>query len=534
MSIDKPQNGTELETLLMEKMDRILADEGAPSGFLDDYFLSEDIDLGLPAWAASSFGKGKKAALPLRRRDDGEGTLGGGSGISPTQQLETLSPPITNRGVSKYKAKTPTPLQHGGYDGGIEVGFEGHWNQDLFSELLIKLEAAKNQAAEISQSVMVEIGGKPVLVEPTGANAGLHYKYHFTLSNVKFFIHHNPPKNRQAVRVRYGANVLIQHRLFDAHAAVLEFLSSLGFIVTEEKISRVDMQVMIDCPLEKLVRPILSGHAVAKARRFHFHGQSKKIETYTLGQAGRLELCIYNKRTELEKSMVSDPTKAELTIRHGVGEEWFVSDRPITRIEFRLWRDVLREMNINTVLDLQERETALADWLTSHWFRILSKQKVRGHENTASLHPLWIDVQKAFQEWFPGVGEENKPMEWSKREWVSCDPAALEKQTAGCLASDCALRFGVPVSIEETRKNVYSVVERFIPLIFAKSVERAKRMGIMKGVKLGMRDACDLSGVREHWKLKLLSSANRAIRAVKTIFTFAVDCIRKPIRILVL
>ena len=48
-----------------------------------------------------------------------------------------------------------------------------------------------------------------LLVEPVGATNGMHYKYVFILGGVKFFIHHNPPKNRQGVRVRYGASALI-------------------------------------------------------------------------------------------------------------------------------------------------------------------------------------------------------------------------------------------------------------------------------------------------------------------------------------
>jgi hypothetical protein len=113
------------------------------------------------------------------------------------------------------------------------------------------------------------------------------------------------------------------------------------------------------------------------------------------------------------------------------------------------------------------------------------------------IHPLWLEVQKSFQKWFPGVGADNKPVEWIKREAVSCDPIALERQGVGCLASACALRHGVPVSAEETYNNICSVVGRFIPLIFSKCGERAKHTEIMKGVELGIRDTCDLSGVRE-------------------------------------
>jgi hypothetical protein len=39
-------------------------------------------------------------------------------------------------------------FSHGGFDGGIEVGFDGTWNTLKFSDLLEVLEGAKSQASE--------------------------------------------------------------------------------------------------------------------------------------------------------------------------------------------------------------------------------------------------------------------------------------------------------------------------------------------------------------------------------------------------
>jgi hypothetical protein len=151
------QSGAEIESSLTEKMNWIVSGEGSPSEFLDDYFLSGDVNLGLPALAALQSGNGQKRKLPLRR-DDGRAARREGSGIT-MQQANSLTPPITNRGVSKYQAQTenstvPLPIL-GGYDGGIEVGFEGTWDTKKFSSLLVQLETAKLQASEQSQQVCV-------------------------------------------------------------------------------------------------------------------------------------------------------------------------------------------------------------------------------------------------------------------------------------------------------------------------------------------------------------------------------------------
>jgi hypothetical protein len=58
MSITKRQvqSGAGIDSALTEKMNWIVSGEGLPSEFLDDYFLSGDINLGLPALAAPQSG----------------------------------------------------------------------------------------------------------------------------------------------------------------------------------------------------------------------------------------------------------------------------------------------------------------------------------------------------------------------------------------------------------------------------------------------------------------------------------------------
>ena len=444
-------------------------------------------------------------------------------------QSPVCSPPITNRGVSKYRPyfqispfdqsiQTPqscystnfnqhsnnsdvkTEFQEGGYDGGIEVGFEGYWNKELFTTLIEKLEHAKNQASEISKDFCTEIGDYEVLVGHSGANAGLHYKYRFTIDGVVFLIHHNPPKGRQCVRIRYGATALIGRNFFVLHSGVLAFLHSLGFVVTCEKLSRVDMQVLVKRQVSEFVLPILRGHAVKKSRIEDIKKRSEKIETYTLGNSGRLELCIYDKRAELNHALAQDPVKYRLMLQHCINSEYFFSGCSITRIEFRLWRDALRAVVIDTVQDLQEREFALVDWLTTHWFRLLEKPKIRGHENTASIHPLWLEVQTLFRKWFPGMSEQNQPVEWLSRQSVSCDPVKLEKQAAGCLARALALRYGAQPTKEKTLELLGMRFESMSDYIFNRSLDQTQQLEIHKGVQLGQHEECHLNGTRACWE----------------------------------
>jgi hypothetical protein len=130
---------------------------------------------------------------------------------------------------------------------------------------------------------------------------------------------------------------------------------------------------------------------------------------------------------------------------------------PLTRVEFRLGRDALKHLGIDSVADLAEKESSLVDWLTRCWFRLLEKPAVRGHENDAALHPLWLEVQAAFRQWFPGMRAGNKEVKWNYKKPVSCDPVALEKQAAGCLAKAAASRFGTQKTVSDTMGLVTSL-----------------------------------------------------------------------------
>jgi hypothetical protein len=421
-----------------------------------------------------------------------------------------VTPRITNRGVSKYQSticpnaypllaasEQPTDLdvtgeyQRGGYDGGIEVGFEGRYI-DGMTNLLQELEKTKQIAIESSKPCPLTICGRLVLVEFSGAKAGLYYKYVFTLDGVKFLIHHNPRPDRQAIRVRYGATSLIGHNFFDVHNKVLEFLREIGFVLVRECLSRVDLQVLVDEPISLFKALIKSNCAISRVRKYDEFGISKDnhqaVETITYGskagKSGRIELCIYDKMRELRHCMTSDPVKFELVLRYCLGDWFFNSEVQATRVEFRLWREVLREIGINTVADLQNRENDLVRWLTYDWFRILASPKVRGHENTATIHPLWQKVRDSFFYWFPGA-DDSRPILFDRKRSISCNPELLERQAMGCLSKAFAYRYGIQKTLPMFRAVISAFLNSKASFMFDQMNDNAMRIEVSKGVKLG-------------------------------------------------
>jgi hypothetical protein len=327
--------------------------------------------------------------------------------------------------------------------------------------------------------VYVKIGDYPFIIKPTGAKAGLYYKFVLEGCGVKVYIHHDPPKNRQGIRVRYQFESLIRFDLYPLHVKLCEWLESLGLTITKETVSRADMQVMTLRKTHDYLKLIVNDHAISRAKKDVFHRKYKRLETYTVG--GDLELCIYDKFAELsEKGNVEKVAlmkKYVFDCSGGVGD-----GSGVTRVEFRLRRDILRSLKINTIDDLYRKETGLVEWLTSYWFRILEKPKVRGHENVATIHPLWVEVQELFKRYFPGSDKAREPVAWSRSDSVRCEPEALEKQAAGCLASAIALRYGEQASPEDLRVILRQEVDRYLLRIFDKTNERAIERYVCDGV----------------------------------------------------
>ena len=176
--------------------------------------------------------------------------------------------------------------RHGGYDGETAVGFYGTWNPSKFTDLIAHLETAKQKAGDSASSI-INLAGQDVEVLSAGIKSkskteksgGIYYRHILHWDGITLFIHHNPTgRTVQPIRVKHGAEVLLTNSLFAAHAHVLEFLSLLGFEKTDENISRVDAQVMLDVSVSEFVCLILGN----RSRYFFAFLLPKVIKNITL------------------------------------------------------------------------------------------------------------------------------------------------------------------------------------------------------------------------------------------------------------
>jgi hypothetical protein len=299
-----------------------------------------------------------------------------------------------------------------------------------------------------------------------------------------------PKNNNPQIWVDYRAESVLKYgSLYGAQDVLLDFLLSLGFTKFEddgERVSRLDIQIMIDVPVMDFVGLYLTGHDVSKGRDFKINGKKKKwgkvIETFETGSKDRLQLCVYDKRAEILKKMNGETAAKYMKTIENIGAEWWNSNRPITRIEFRLSRYALKALGVNSLEDFRRRERAIVEYLTKNWFRLLENPKVRGTENEAAIHHHWERVRALFFQYFSCA--EVPKVEWQKPDRLSTDCVALNKQGMGCLDGSAAARYGELKSVEDLRNCIHIIVDRSVnEEMLEKHNRRVRRIEVEKGTK---------------------------------------------------
>ncbi len=386
--------------------------------------------------------------------------------------------PLTSRGGT-FNSDEPIRIL-GGYDW-CEFGVSGHWAEGRFDRIKTLLKEAKEQASAGNiEGGIVELEGREWIVNPKSAVGGLVYSYVLSSGGVVLLIHGSPEKVPQPIRVRYTGLCLSGNDLFAVHAEEAEYLRSLGFIETEHKISRVDYQVMVPIDVGEFINLIESGCAVCKAT-----GEVEKHGRFTTGTRSMsvgtdTQLALYDKAAELNRMMVHDPVKYHVMMEYVLGEDYIHDDAPLTRVEYRLRRPALADLEIDTFDDLLACERALVRMLTHRWFRLLGEPKKRGHSSLQETAECWKTVQQCFERWFPGA-DDNRSVKYERNRTVKCEPEHLIKQAVGCLATAAALTVGMHHNTREAVAYAIGKVEEYAVKLTQRSAERAAEFCVQVG-----------------------------------------------------
>ncbi|MDR2755976.1 MAG: hypothetical protein LBC20_09735, partial [Planctomycetaceae bacterium] len=395
--------------------------------------------------------------MPLFFQHTGADTREPVSGCSPDFGAVSNTPP------TKHENRKLGVVCMGGYDGGFESGFQGTWNPEIFSRLIERLNSRRVEG-EVST---IEIEGRHFVLKAHGAGGGerVYYRYIIEGGGWRVYFHHEPSTQFQPVRVRFGFECLCGCSLYDVHDEFMFWLRKIGFTVTEEKISRIDLQVMTTRPVIEYASLVAQGCVVKRAKKGNFHVESHDMSSFAFGSD--IYLRCYDKRKQLFDTC--DEYGLKMIAEYCCGGE--LPDH-LTRIEFQIRREVLEILGIDTIEDLRDSELSLVEWLTFDWFRLTNGVSKKGHTREQEVAAIWQEVRNAFFKYFPG-GNNNRIITRSFNEVVvNCTSEDLVSQAVGCMAT-VASRAKITLEKDFVLNYVIERIREHSEELFSKVQERA-------------------------------------------------------------
>lgn len=318
-----------------------------------------------------------------------------------------------------------------GFDGGCRATFAGAWNLDAweaFSGYLATLEVEHNARREPvvcplfeGQTWSFRGAGRGEIHTFGDQNKGL--RWCLERGGVRLFFNVNiddlglAPSGEVAVGVIFGERLFRGGvSLFPIADMVRELLGQLGFIIKAERVQRVDFQVTTD------------RFSIDDVRKFEYEGlicsrgrydDDKKADSFSRGTlywgrtTSKVRLRIYDKYGEARATRTKDMGEKLRYILNALGNDWLVTLKPLTRVEFEIRRGLLREFNVETFDDLRRVLPSLIDYLVGDWFRILAPEaknsKIYGNTRRAEVSSDWAIIANVFREYARVFSSSDEP-----------------------------------------------------------------------------------------------------------------------------
>lgn len=323
-------------------------------------------------------------------------------------------------------------------------------------------------------------GGDSMLVLPTGGRVGdVYYRWRLEWNGCQIWIMNRGDysDSMPLILVQFKSLPLMSLGLTQLFHNLLQVLNIIGYRIRRHVVGRVD--VCVDLPNRKVsdfVALAVCGHEVTKAGGgdYRFGRTFEDAETFYRGNRQRALLRIYDK--------LNDPGNCPVKLEMLVENRWGGTlPQSAVRVEFQLMREVLRErFSITTVDDLRDKLPALCEFMTTKWYRLAAKEVDRENRNQSreDTHPLWLEVQAAFQEWSSKLPQRPSPIE--RRVFVP-KADALRKQMWGVCKTLMAVQFRdfkTPLEIyREVLRDLKNIVGEVIADIGVRRVKLEQTYG---------------------------------------------------------
>lgn len=328
--------------------------------------------------------------------------------------------------------KEPRVLLHGidTLDLGLFVRWDKYWPKVSAELVKGKRNARGTQGILFGDGRCVILpSGKPPI-----------YCWHLVYPQFHLFIskHQQPKEKTPNVFVSINSETLWHQGIQKSLELVSEQIKALRGELTDHVVSRCDPCVDLIIP-DGLTYEFIQKHRVPANRKTHIY-EDNQLETYYAGAAGAdIQLRIYDKSLEINQQFQ---------------KSWFLdlwgvkTCKDIWRIEYQLRREVLRQFEIRTIYQLEQKLPGIWHYLTEAWFSLRLQDNKNSSRRT--IHPLW-ELVNASAECFGTIVDAQR--ELTAREQK---PAWYVSHIAGCLLAYavCKQKSDQNEALEELTKEL--------------------------------------------------------------------------------
>ncbi|MFC1534500.1 hypothetical protein ACFL7M_14175 [Thermodesulfobacteriota bacterium] len=223
---------------------------------------------------------------------------------------------------------------------------------------------------------------------------------------------------------------------------IVNFINSLDGQVITTKPSRVDLCLDILFP-ESMWNMDLKNYRVTRARKFIPYFDDEKLTGMAIGR-GNISAELYDK----EREIITISKKFWMFDIWGL--ETIPEDKRVIRIEFRIWREVIRQLGIDGINELFKHLDNLWGYCTKNWLKF--QDRPGKHHTMRKTFEWWETVQNSFM----GVQDPN-PLIRAKA--IRIDSERLRNQALGYFTSLIAaeaeeMNLGISEDIDYRQKLI--------------------------------------------------------------------------------
>jgi len=332
------------------------------------------------------------------------------------------------------------------------------WGEQ-YPTLINVLQTAKEHAQKQGHDIAVKFEGRECLVSGHGTKSGngkgVYYSWVLTFAGFTFTVAKlsEPFQQTPNVMADIGAVELMeQSNVSTVLQNIKDTISAMGGAVTWDKLSRVDVCADVcGVSMDEFVNLFVMRQYITRGRKWTIYGDERRNTGVSIG-AGAVHLRVYDKLFEVVHEK-PDFTKFEL-----LQQRWGGCPDYVSRVEFQLRRDFLREHGIDSIADYLEKRSSVVKYLLTEWFRFVDGIPDRENNNQSRLnaHPLWIRVSEVFASWIED--KDAPPLAKVQRQYK--DPVKLAKQGFGCLLGAIAnLKQGACISGSQFLNSSSEVID---------------------------------------------------------------------------